>query len=276
MELLNAEWYQKNVRTRKVDGHKKTFGHVLVVGGSDGKCGAPMLTSKAAMRAGCGLVTAHVPQAAVQALLSFAPEIMTVSHDNHMFLTIDINNVEAIAFGPGMGTDLEVRDLLLQLLETYPSKPMVIDADGLNILAQNPDKFSHLNQNHILTPHVGEFARLMGDRFDSTNILEQANIFAIDHGVNLVLKGKNSRIVTFDGQVFENTTGNSGMATAGSGDVLTGIIASLCAQGYSPKIAACMGVYMHGLAGDLATNHQSEASLIASDIVEALKLVFSD
>lgn len=275
MKYLNADWCQKNLRARKVDGHKKTFGHVLVMGGSEGKCGAPILTSKAALRAGCGLVTAYVPENAVQALLCVAPEIMSVAQDIQRFLRIDLENVDAIAFGPGFGTDFTVRDLLLHLIGTYPEKPIVIDADGLNVLSQNPDEYEFLVQHHILTPHVGEFSRLMGAQFDANKIFEQAHAFAIQHQVNLVIKGKNSRVFTFDGEIFENTTGNSGMATAGSGDVLTGIIASLCAQGYSPKIAACMGVYLHGLAGDMAIQQQNEASLIASDIVEALKLVIS-
>lgn len=275
MKYLNADWFKENLMKRKVDGHKQTFGHVLVMGGSEGKCGAPILTSKAALRTGCGLVTAYVPENAVQALLSVAPEIMSVVQDMPRFLSIDMDKVHAIAFGPGFGTDFVVRDLLLHVIGTYPEKPIVIDADGLNVLSQNPHEYEFLNQNHILTPHVGEFSRLLGDQFDINKIFEQAHAFAIEHQVNLVIKGKNSRIFTFDGEIFENTTGNSGMATAGSGDVLTGIIASLCAQGYSPKIAACMGVYLHGLAGDIAIRQQSEASLIASDIVEALKVVMN-
>jgi len=276
MQYLNADWYKKNVHPRKVDGHKKTFGHVLVLGGSEGKGGAPILTSKAALRAGCGLVTAYVPENVVQALLCVAPEIMSVAHDTQRFLSIDVEKVDAIALGPGFGTDSTVHDLLLHLIVTYPEKSIVIDADGLNVLSQNPQEFDFLNQNHILTPHVGEFSRLMGDQFDSLKVFEQAHAFAQEHAVNLVIKGKNSRVFTFDGEIFENTTGNSGMATAGSGDVLTGMIASLCAQGYLPKIAACMGVYLHGLAADTAIQHQSQASLIASDIIEALKLVMND
>jgi hydroxyethylthiazole kinase-like uncharacterized protein yjeF len=275
MELLTIDWYQKNVQPRKVDGHKKTFGHVLVVGGSEGKCGAPMLTSKAALRSGCGLVTAYVPDKASQALLCVAPEIMSISQERNKFESIDLETVDSFAFGPGLGTDSVANDMLDHLLFASKSKPLVIDADGLNLLSLDRTKLSLLTQYHVLTPHLGEFSRLMCEHFDSLQIFQQAHEFAIEYGVNLVLKGKNSKVFTYDGQVFENTTGNSGMATAGSGDVLTGIIASLCAQGYPPNLAACIGVYLHGLAGDIAVKHQSEASLMASDIVEALKLVMN-
>jgi NAD(P)H-hydrate epimerase len=274
MDQLNADWYQSNAKPRQIDGHKKSFGHVMVMGGSVGN-GAPILTSKAALRSGCGLVTAYVPENAMQALLCFVPEIISISQQSNEFQDINLSDLDAIAFGPGLGTDGLAAQMLSRLLVDFSEKPLVIDADGLNLLALDPTKLRLLNKYQVLTPHLGEFARLMGNQFDSSQIHQQAHEFALKYGVNLVLKGKNSRIYTFDGRVFENTTGNSGMATAGSGDVLTGIIASLCAQGYEASIAACMGVYLHGLAGDKAIESQSEASLIASDLIENLKLVIS-
>jgi NAD(P)H-hydrate epimerase len=275
MNQLNADWYRENAKPRQIDGHKKSFGHVMVIGGSIGKSGAPILTSKAALRSGCGLVTSYVPENAVQALLCVAPEIMSISQQAKDFQGIDLRDLDAIAFGPGLGKDVVAGQMLSRLLSNLYEKALVIDADGLNLLALEPHKLLLLNSRHVLTPHVGEFARLMGDQFDASKIHQQAHEFAQKYGVNLVLKGKNSRIYGYNGLVFENTTGNSGMATAGSGDVLTGIIASLCAQGYETQLAACMGVYLHGLAGDKAIESQSEASLIASDLVEALKLVMN-
>ncbi|MHA8050210.1 NAD(P)H-hydrate dehydratase [Aquirufa sp. ROCK-SH2] len=273
MEFITADWFQKHLLVRPSDGHKKTFGHVLVVGGSEGKYGAPMLTAKAALRAGCGLVTACVPEKSLQALLTYCPEIMSISSEKEGFLSeISLESVDAIAIGPGLG--IQATSILTYFL-THFKGPIVIDADAINILSANPELQRLLSPQHILTPHLGEFSRLMGEKLDIENSLQKAFEFVEKRKVNLVLKGKNSKIFVNDGLVYENTSGNAGMATAGSGDVLTGIIASLCAQGYSPSIAACMGVYLHGLAGDKAIESQNEASLIASDLVEALKLIMN-
>jgi hydroxyethylthiazole kinase-like uncharacterized protein yjeF len=264
MVNIDPDWIKKQVHPRPSQGHKKTFGHVLVIAGSEGKLGAAILCAKAALHAGCGMVTAMIPTQAVAPLLEDSPEIMyTLLSD---ISVLDLSQYDAIAIGPGIGFSDLAKHNLLFLLQHY-NKPLIIDADALTILA---DHTGLIKENHILTPHPGEFERLQGFKYDATLRLEQAVDFVTKHACTLVLKGAATIVVYPDHSVMTNTTGNDGMATAGSGDVLTGIIAALCAQHYEISIAASIGVYIHGLAGDLAIQDKSKASLVATDLITYL------
>lgn len=247
--------------------HKGVFGHALIVAGSYGKAGAAILASKAALRAGAGLVTAHVPGKLNAILQTAVPEVM-VDTDDHLFhftnLTVDAQ-FSAIGIGCGLGVDEDTIEGLRVLLD-HLKMPIVLDADALNIIALHPDMLTKIPKNSILTPHFKEFARLFGTSDDHFDRLEKLRAVSMRHRVILLLKGAHSAIATPDGNLYFNTTGNPGMATAGSGDVLTGIITGLLAQGYSPFDAAMLGVYVHGLAGDLAAEETGYEALIASDI----------
>lgn len=253
-------------------GHKGTFGHSLVIAGSEGKIGAAILSAKAALKTGCGLLTAYIPEKGMIPMHTYFPEAMVISRENPTG-KMDFSIYDAIAFGSGMGKTPESKAILTQLLTEYKGK-MVIDADGLNILAENRDLYEYFSPNHILTPHPKEFDRLTHSHSGSYERCKTQISFAKEHQVCVVLKGHHTSIAITSGNCYFNSTGNNGMATAGSGDVLTGIITSLCAQGYSPENAAVMGVYLHGYAGDVGAEKWSKHSLVASDIIEEIGAFF--
>jgi len=262
---------QKIVKKRAKTAHKGTFGHALLVAGSYGKVGAAVLAATACLRAGVGLVTVYAPQCAYNILQTAVPEamILTDSHEKIIRKLPLPTSWQAIGLGCGWGTDPQTAAAFQEFLQEC-QQPLVIDADAINILAQNPTWLALVPQNSILTPHPKEFARLFGE-FASPYLRHQAQIeFSRKYQIYIVYKGHHTLITTPDGHSFFNTTGNAGMATAGSGDVLTGIITSLLAQGYSPQEASLLGVYWHGLAGDMAAQHHSQVALIARDITENL------
>ena len=267
---ITEDWIQTHRHTRAVNGYKHRFGHVLVIGGSHGYEGSVVLTAEAALRSGCGMVTVLAQEAVQQALLVRVPEAMTIPWRD--WRTLELSKYQTLAIGPGLGQGEEALEILTHVL-THFQGPMVIDADALNLMASNPNLFEALTPSTILTPHMGEFARMFGPSFDKQTFehaLTQAIVWITARKGVLVFKGAPSQVLSSDGENFENTTGNDGMATAGSGDVLTGIIAGLSAQGYASKEAACFGVYVHGLAGDCYAQKKSKASLVASDIIEHL------
>lgn len=265
--------------------HKNNFGHVLVIAGSPSMLGACALCSLAAMRAGAGLVTAAVPQSLNLTLQKkIAPIIMTLplpqtpqrafAAKGFLVLKKVFAKFNSIAIGPGLGLYPSTRTLVYQMVEHYPGA-MVVDADGLNALSLNLGILKKAKGVRILTPHSGEMGRLTGQ---SVKAIESdrrkiALDFAKKNGCILVLKGHRSLVASPEGKVFLNTTGNVGMATAGSGDVLTGMIAAFLAQGMSAFEAAKWGVYYHGQAGDLAVQNKSKASLIATDIIEGISKI---
>jgi ADP-dependent NAD(P)H-hydrate dehydratase / NAD(P)H-hydrate epimerase len=249
--------------------HKGTFGHGLLIAGSGNKAGAAVLAARAALRTGIGLVTCHTPAASCAIIQTALPEAMVRSDSNGTIITSvpDPDDFSAVGAGPGIGTSEETADTIHKLLQEC-SKPMVMDADGLNILSKHKAWFSLLKAGTILTPHPKEFERLAGKTSGCYERLMLQISFSVKHKCIIVLKGAHTSITLPDGKVFFNSTGNPGMATAGSGDVLTGIILSLLAQGYEPADAAVAGVFMHGLAGDIAVQKIAQESLIATDITE--------
>ncbi len=269
----------KNVlRIRGKFDHKGTYGHGLIVGGSYGKMGAVILAAQACLRSGAGLVSVHIPKCGYEILQTSLPEVMISidsSQEYFSFLPKNLGIYTAIAVGPGIDTKKQTQKALLSLIKSVKN-PLIIDADGINILANNKDQLKHLPENSVLTPHPKEFERLVGktkNDFDRNN-LQVA--FAKKHKIFLILKTAHTAIACPDGTCYFNSTGNPGMATAGSGDVLTGILCGLLTQGYTPLETSVLGVYLHGLAGDIAANADAEQSLIASDIIEHLGEAFKE
>ncbi|MEI6748961.1 MAG: NAD(P)H-hydrate dehydratase [Bacteroidales bacterium] len=265
------------IHPRPVFAHKGNFGHALLIAGSGGKMGAAVLSARSCLRSGAGLVTAHIPQNSLMVMPVAVPECMTSYDSSVDFFTAipDLTPYNAIGVGPGIGTD-ELTHKALKLLIQEARKPMVIDADALNILSENKTWLAFLPPDCILTPHLKEFERLSGKSNDDFNRFEEARNFAVKFRIYLVLKGKYTVICCPDGQCYFNSTGNAGMATGGSGDVLTGVLLGLLARGYTPKEAAISGVYIHGMAGDYAARDKGQESMLASDIIEHLGEAFLD
>ena len=248
--------------------HKGVQGHALIIGGSYGKMGAPCLSAKAALKTGCGLVTAYIPECGYQILQTAIPEVMAITDSYHKKIAKIKYDIlpDAIGIGPGMGQGKTVQKALHKFLQ-HVSVPLVIDADAINMIAKNPDWLSLLPENTLLTPHPKELERLIGSSTSEKEILEKTIALSEKYNLIIVMKGAPTKIV-FGKTIYENTTGNAALATAGSGDVLTGIITSLLAQGYEPIIAAMLGVYLHGLTADIALPQTGIQSFIASDIIE--------
>lgn len=273
------------ISPRKFDTHKGDYGRVLVLAGSIGMTGAACLCSTAALRAGAGIVTLGIPESLNGIVASKLTCVMTRPLPDTQVKTLselgrqDILDLsqrfDVVAIGPGLSQYPETKRLVLWLLQAL-DRPIVLDADGINALADNPKILEQIKRHSILTPHPGEMARLIGISTEEVQSrrLEISRMFVKGRrNVTLVLKGYRT-IVMDEEQFYLNETGNPGMATAGVGDVLTGIIAALLGQRYTPFRAAQLGVYLHGLAGDLAAQEMGQISLIATDILDSLPKAF--
>ncbi len=262
-------------KKREKFGHKGTYGHSLIIAGSEGKMGAAVLSSKSCIHSGAGLVTALVPEKGLNIIQTAVPEVMAFpgGEGYEIEYITSLEQFDAVGVGPGLGTFKKAEKLLTQILKLV-SSPIVLDADALNILSANKKLLKLLPKDSVLTPHPGEFKRLAGDFNNSYEALQKLKDFCKTYSVVAVLKGANSIVCTPEGKCFFNTTGNPGMATAGSGDVLTGLITSLLAQGYAPVNAACLGVFLHGLSGDIAVKETSEEGLTAGKLIENLGKAF--
>lgn len=263
------------MKPRKKFSHKGTYGHALLLCGSYGKMGAALLATKACLRSGAGLVTCHTPKCGYGIIQTSIPEAMVSVDESDHYLTTPpkLSAFSAIGVGPGIGLEKQTQGLLKQLIQNY-SQPLILDADAINIVAENKTWLSFLPARSILTPHPKEFQRLAGSSDNDYQRLLNQISFAKKFNCYVVLKGAHTSIACPDGDVFFNSTGNPGMATGGSGDVLTGILAGLHAQGYSSKESCVLGVYLHGLAGDIAAEKTSYEALLASDIIENIGEAF--
>jgi NAD(P)H-hydrate epimerase len=273
--LFGSEQARKVLRPRNEYAHKGTMGHALIIAGSYGMAGAAILTSKACLRAGAGKVTIHTPKRNVAILQATVPEAMaSIDREETTFTeSVPTEDFQAVGIGPGIGTTEQTAiTLIAQLRRTQC--PLVADADALNILANRRAWLQQLPKGIILTPHPKELERLEGKCIDTYERLSKARDLAERLQGYVILKGHHTAICMPDGHVVFNTTGNAGMATAGSGDVLTGILTGLLARGYARAQACLLGVYLHGLAGDLAARELGEESLIASDIINYLPKAF--
>lgn len=257
----------KRYKAIEKNTHKGIQGHTLIVGGSYGKIGAVCLASKAALKTGCGLVTAFVPQCGYEIVQISVPETMVVTDDHEKYISeIALNlDVNAIGIGSGMGQKMATQKALHDFLSNT-SLPIVIDADALNILSHNPSWVALVPPKTILTPHPKELERLIGKWHTEEEKLGKAVVFSLVNQVIIVMKGAPTYVIDRE-MIYVNTTGNAALATAGSGDVLTGMITSLLAQSYKSIDAALLGVYLHGLTADIALPETGYQSFIASDII---------
>ncbi|KAA9331953.1 NAD(P)H-hydrate dehydratase [Adhaeribacter soli] len=274
--FTTEEAVSKIFRSRPKFSHKGTFGHALLMAGSYGKMGAAVLTAQACLRSGVGLLSVAIPECGYQILQISAPEAMVLPDPSESHLTefpADLQKYSAIGIGPGIGQQRETRQLLSGLLDHAEAK-LILDADALNLLAADKKLLNKLPPETILTPHPKEFERLAGSATDDFQRLELLREFCERYRCYVVLKGAYSCIGTPSGNFYFNSTGNPGMATGGSGDALTGIITALRAQHYPPEEACILGVYLHGLAGDLAKAEKGETALIAGDIIAYLGKAF--
>lgn len=256
------------IKRRLKFDHKGVYGHGLLIAGSYGKIGAAVLSARSALRTGIGLLTCVVPECGYDILQTSVNEAMVVTSSSEKIISDipDPGGYDAIGVGPGIGTDIRTADAFRKLITTC-TLPLVIDADGINILASDTSMLQALPKLTILTPHPGEFDRLAGRSENDYERLMKQITLSRQYDIIIVLKGAQTSISLPSGKVYFNSTGNPGMATAGSGDVLAGMILSFLAQGYTQADAALLAVYLHGLSGDIAASEKSEESLIASDII---------
>jgi NAD(P)H-hydrate epimerase len=266
--LLEFADAKEILKPRSRFSHKGTYGHALLIGGSRGKIGATVLMGKSCLHSGAGLVTVHLPNCGYPIIQTAVPEVMvSVDEDENECTQFPrLDPYSAIAVGPGMGTGKSSASMLKHLIQDAGA-PLLLDADALNILSDNRTWLAFLPKGTVLTPHPGEFARLAGKTSNSFDRLEVLRSFCIKYSLNVVLKGAFTVICSPLGNCYFNPTGNPGMATGGSGDVLTGLIAGLLAQGYHPTEACMLGVYLHGQAGDLAAEQKGFEALSAGDII---------
>jgi NAD(P)H-hydrate epimerase len=279
--LIDEKLIGSIYKQRNNFSHKGNFGHALMIAGSYGKIGAAVLSAKACLRSGIGLLSCHIPECGYEILQTTVPEAMLFTDTNSTIISKiddDISKYNSIGIGPGIGTTVETRKMLKETLKKY-KKPLLLDADALNCMALEKKKPS-LPPGSVLTPHPKEFERLFGKTKNEYERNARAMLNAKLLKCIIVVKGHHTYIATPSGQGYYNSTGNAGMATAGSGDVLSGIITALLAQGYLPEQAAILGVYLHGLAGDFAVEKFSQEAMLAGDIIEhlgeAFKLILTD
>lgn len=272
---VEKEYFKNHLIKRNKFDHKGNFGHALLIAGSYGKMGAAVLSSQACLRAGAGLLTSHIPKNGYDIIQTTVPEAMVSIDKSDEFFTEtpDISLFNAIGLGPGLGNN-ELTQTAIKLLIQNSKIPLLFDADAINIIAENKTWLHFLSKKCIFTPHPKEFERLVGKSKDNFERNEMQREFSIKFNCYLVLKGAYTAITCPDGSCFFNSSGNPGMATGGSGDVLTGIILGLLAQNYHPKIASILGVYLHGIAGDYAAKKIGQESMIAGDIIKYLRKAF--
>lgn len=255
--------------------HKGHYGHALLIAGSYGKMGAAVLASQACLRSGVGLLHAHIPRHGYTILQTAVPEAMVSidPEEEHFSRLPELSPYSAIGIGPGIGFAPQTRNNLKLLIQNTPV-PLLFDADAITILGENRTWLSFVPKNSIYTPHPKEFERISGKARNDHHRIELQRGFCVKHGVYVVLKGAHTSVCGPDGTCWFNSTGNPGMATGGSGDVLTGLILGLAAQGYPPLTACLLGTYIHGLAGDLAAAKLGMEALIAGDIIKYLGKAF--
>jgi NAD(P)H-hydrate epimerase len=274
-------WIDKDIiagiyRKRNRHSHKGNYGHALLFSGSEGKYGAALLSTKACLKAGAGLVTAAIPKNGNSSLFTYCPEAMVIaSGDNYLHACPNLDPYKAIGVGPGIGTRIETSNALKSLIQQSQGN-IVFDADALNIISDNPTWLSFLPSGCILTPHPGEFERLCKEKLTAYSRMNKALMLAKKWNVIIILKDAFTMICTPSGNVLMSTQGNQGMATGGSGDVLTGILTSLLAQGYTPLETSILGVYIHGLSANISLGHNSFESITAGTIIEHLGEAFKE
>ncbi len=268
LQLTTQEEIRTIFKSRPLFSHKGKYGHALILAGNKGKMGAALMCAHASVRAGAGLTSLNIPETFFNIVHTVLPEAMCQAREE----ALDFEKINAVCIGPGLGTKPSTTELLQKVLQQF-KMPLVIDADALNIMSQNKYLLSEINEDSILTPHPKEFERLFGEAENDFERINMALERSIKNNVIIVLKGQYT-LVAKQGKGWFNTTGNAGLAKGGTGDILTGIITALVAQHYQPLDAAVLGIYIHGLAADLALETQSMESMTATDVVNGLGKAF--
>lgn len=269
MENLSENYIQTIFKPRNPDSHKGDHGHALLIAGSKGRMGAAVIAASSCLRAGAGLLTVIIPQEERSVLQITIPEAMLAMRETFDY---DINNFSALGIGPAIGTDADA-EVFLDKIISGCKIPLLLDADALNLLSTDNNLFNKIPEGTILTPHPKEFDRLFGAHKNEDERGISAINISKEKNIVIVLKGHKT-LITSAGNSFINTTGNAGLAKGGSGDALTGIITSFLAQGYIPFNAAQLGVYIHGLAADIALEKQSAESMLITDVIESMGEAF--
>lgn len=269
MKRLTKNKIKLLIKTRNASSHKGDHGHAMLMAGNIGRMGAAVIAARACMRSGTGLLTVNVPQHEKFILQLTVPEAMLMFREK---INNDLSIFSAAGVGPGIGIDKVSKKILTVILNEF-KKPLLLDADALNIIAADKKLFNKVPEGTILTPHPKEFDRLFGMHKNVEQRMNAAIKKAKEHNMVIVLKGHHT-LITFAGETFVNTTGNAGLAKGGSGDALTGIITAFLSQGYQPFTAAILGVYLHGLAADIALKKQSMESMLITDVIECLGKAF--
>ena len=259
------------IQPRLANAHKGDFGHAILFSGSKGMMGACVLSAKSILRSGVGLLTVYIPKTAELIMQTSVPEAMVLidSNDNCISGCPNLDKYSVVGVGPGIGTSSETKKAISDLINQV-KVPTVFDADALNIISENKKLFNDIPKESVLTPHLKEFERMVGK---SENINDRTNLqiaLSKKYHINILVKGHETCMTSANGDIFVNTTGNPGMATGGSGDVLTGIITGLIARGLTPFDAMIAGAYLHGLSGDLAKESLGEESMTAQDLIDNL------
>ncbi|WP_370899731.1 NAD(P)H-hydrate dehydratase [Chryseobacterium gossypii] len=262
-------------RPRQEFSHKGTFGKVTIAAGSYGKMGAAVLSTRSALKTGAGLTFTLAPKCGYEILQISCPEAMFIEGGEQYIHNFEIDESSVCGIGPGLGKDAESEKNLLKFLKSY-SKPLILDADALNIISADENNLKLIPQKSIITPHPKEFERLFGETGNSFERLERAREKSRGYQIYIVLKDHHTQIITPEGKVYYNVTGNAGLAKGGSGDILTGILTSLLAQGYSEENTAILGVWLHGRAADYAAAKYSEESMLPTDVINEFGNVFNE
>lgn len=268
LQLADKLGMAANFKPRSAFAHKGVYGHALLIAGNSGKMGAALLSTKACLRSGAGLVTLCIPENSLNIAQTALPEAMCALRGDE----IEWHKYSTVGIGPGLGTQQDAEDWVKLLLSAF-NKPVVIDADAINILAKNKDLLQQIPSGSVITPHPKEFERLFGECSNEADRIDKAIALSGRYNFTIVLKGHHT-LVAADGKGWFNNTGNAGLAKGGSGDILTGIITAFLSQGYKGDVAAKCGVYLHGLAADLTLQRQSQESMLASDIIEHIGEAF--
>ena len=265
---VGQDYVKPLLKPRDPKAYKNTFGHALLYAGSLGMAGAAVLSARACLRSGVGLLTVCSPSCNNDILQISVPEAMTIASDD-LYANTDLSRYNAVGAGPGLG-QCDSQTAILEKLLKSSSYPMVLDADALNIIARSRYLLEYVPAGSVLTPHPGELQRLVGQATDYDDMILKAKALATENGITVVVKGAPTVTIAPDGTMYVNTTGNPGMATGGSGDVLTGMVLALLAQGYKSEQAALIAVYIHGLAGDMAARKLSMTAMTSADIADNL------
>lgn len=265
---VGQDYVKSLLKPRDPKAYKGTFGHALLYAGSHGMAGAAILSARACLRSGVGLLTVCSPSCNNDILQISVPEAMTIPADD-LYANTDLSRYNAVGAGPGLGQGDSQTAILEKLLKSS-SYPMVLDADALNIISRSRYLMEYVPAGSVFTPHPGELRRLTGDFRDPEDMIDKAIGLATENNITVVVKGAPTVTVSPTGTLYVNTTGNPGMATGGSGDVLTGMVLALLAQGYNHDEAAFIAVYIHGLAGDIAARRLSMTAMTSADIADSL------